>query len=148
MRIFIKIATLALTTFLVPSANCYGQKPPAFNRDSIKEISKVQFDKLVDSSIFYMQTRALSEIPDSVHINIMMCLNTVFMSLDTTFRSKFMGGRYERLEKVAEERKYTENIIKVYTEWVPNRGMGFYFPELQMELYGTPFLYAWFQVVE
>ncbi|SFD24031.1 hypothetical protein SAMN05518672_1011206 [Chitinophaga sp. CF118] len=43
---------------------------------------------------------------------------------------------------------YTKDIITVYKEWIPNRGMGFYFPKLQMELYGTPMLYAIYNVTK
>jgi hypothetical protein len=48
------------------------------------------------------------------------------------------------------ERKvnYERDIVKVYTKWIPNKGMGFYFPQLKMELYGTPMPYAIFEVSE
>ena len=132
--------------FLVSA--CFGQQTARFNLDSLKVITKVQFDRLVDTSISLLQTRKLSDIPDSGHINIMMCLNTIFMAYDTIQQKRFRTGRYAKLEQVAELKKYDREIIRVYPEWIPNRGMGFYFPKLRMELYGTPRLYAWFQVEE
>lgn len=124
-------------------SNGFAQKR---DRDTPKNISQSQFDKLVDTSIVLLQNKKLSDISDSGHINLMMCLNTIFMAHDTDFNKLYKGGRYEQLEKVVNEKEYTRNITKVYPEWHANRGMGFYFPKLQMELYGTPFLYACFSV--
>lgn len=109
------------------------------NLDSSKTISKVSFDNLVDTCIQLLQTKKLSDISDSEHINIMMCLNTIFMR-------QFIGGHYEKLTTVTNEKNYTKDIIKIYPDWIPNRGMGFYFSKLKMELYGTPRLYAIFNV--
>jgi hypothetical protein len=109
-------------------------------------ITEIEFDILVDSSIYLLTTHDLSDISDDDHKNIMMCLNTIFMASDSSLQRRFVSGRYKRLEAVAEKNNYTDNIIKIYPEWLPNRGMGFYFPKLDMELYGTPRLYAWFQV--
>lgn len=108
--------------------------------DTIKSITLSQFDEIVDNSIELLQTKKLSEISDHDHINIMMALNTIFMR-------DFKGGHYEQL-KVLADKKYVREIIKVYKEWIPNRGMGYYFPKLKMELYGTPQLYAIFDVIK
>lgn len=136
---------MAMTT-LFSATDGVAQPQTHFNRDTFKVISQLEFDKLVDSAIDALTTKSLSEISDAGHTNIMMCLNTLFMAHDTSFQKRFASGRYQRLEAVAEEKKYTTNVIKVYPDWVPNRGMGFYFPKLGMELYGTPMLYAWYQV--
>ena len=110
-----------------------------FNRDSSISITLREFDKQIDDCISWLQTKQLSDISDKQHVQIMMCLNTIFMR-------DFKGGHYEQLKNLSEDKKYTTDIIKVYTEWIPNRGMGFYFPNLQMELYGTPMLYAIYNV--
>lgn len=137
---------LLLMASLFTHSECWGQAKTQFNRDTFKVISQLEFDNFVDSAIDALTTQALSEISDEGHTNIMMCLNTVFMAHDTAFQKRFVSGRYQRLEALAEEKQYTTDIVNVYPEWIPNRGMGFYFPKLGMELYGTPMLYAWYQV--
>jgi hypothetical protein len=137
-----------LTVLLLSMATSFAQRTPNFNRDSQRVISRPQFDQLVDTSTTLFNGHKLSEIPDSGHITIMMCLNPIFMAHDSAFKKKFIGGRYENLEKMAAQKNYVRNIVKVYPKWVPNRGMGFYFPALQMELYGKPSLYACFYVKE
>ena len=69
----------------------------------------------------------------------MMCLNTIFMR-------DFDGAHYDELRQLSKEKKYVENIIKVYPNWVPNRGMGLYFLDLNVELYGTPVLNSVYNV--
>lgn len=110
-----------------------------FNRDSSIRISLLDFDKQIDNCINLLKEKTLKEISDEQHIEIMLCLNTIFMR-------DFKGGHYDALKQLSEEKKYTTDIIKVYPKWIPNRGMGFYFPDLNMELYGTPMLYAIYNV--
>ena len=96
---------------------------------------------MVDNSIKLIQTKELSKIKDKEHIDIMMCLNTIFVR-------KLSGGQYQILETVAKEKEYSKNITKVYPEWTPNKGMGLYFKKLKMELYGTPRPYSFYQVTK
>jgi hypothetical protein len=127
---------------LFTSSFCSGQTDHnKFNADSSKTIPKETFDNLVDSSIKLIQTKEISEISDSGNINIMICFNTIFMR-------KFKDGRYQKLLNLIEEKNYMKDIIKVYPEWIPNRGMGFYFPKLKMEFGGTPRRYAIFNVTK
>jgi hypothetical protein len=78
-----------------------------------------------------------------------MCLNTIFMiHKKYSIEQVFIGGRYRELETVERKVNYGKDIVKVYPNWIPNRGMGYYFPKLKMELYGTPYRYAIFNVVE
>lgn len=118
----------------------YLDKIP-FNKDSSLSISLKEFDKEIDQCIRWLQTNQLKNITDEQHVQIMMCLNTILMR-------DFRGGHYGELNEISEEKDYTRNIITVYTEWIPNRGMGFYFPKLQMELYGTPKHYAVYNVTK
>ena len=128
------------TTPLLPyKKDTLPLKKNAFNRDSSKHISQKDFDLLIDNCITLLQTKKLNAISDEQHIQIMMCLNTIFMR-------RLKAGHYDELEKISEETKYTRDIIKVYPNWVPNRGMGFYFPQLKMELYGTPSRYAIYDI--
>ena len=102
-----------------------------FNRDAAVSISRSEFDRQVDDCIDLLKTTVFSNISDGQHVQIMYCLNTIFVD-------KLEGGRYDELKNLSEEKHYTTEIITIYTKWVPNRGMGFYFPDLAMELYGTP----------
>jgi hypothetical protein len=62
------------------------------------------------------------------------------------FQKRFTGWNYQKLVRISDEKEYARNIIKIYPNWIPNRGMGYYFPKLKMELYGTPRRYALFNV--
>ena len=81
--------------------NSFAQSDSAkLNVDSIKTISRFDFDKLIDTSTMLLQTKKLSDISDSGHINIMMCLNTIFMTYEN-HKKKFDGGRYNKLRSVS-----------------------------------------------
>jgi hypothetical protein len=103
-----------------------------------------EFHRRVDRASKLLQTQKLSAISDSDHVNIMMCLNTIFLSGD--FDKRFNDTICKRLLSIANEKDYRHNIVKVYPEWLFNRGMGRYYPKIKMELYGTPNLYATFIV--
>lgn len=139
---------LSLVFLFLTATAGFAQTSEKLNRDSLKYISLVEFDQLVAQSIHLLETKELKEINDQQHIAIMMCLNTIMMASDSTLRRRFNGGLYLKLELVSDAKKYTRNITQVYTKWTFNRGMGYFFPDLQMELYGTPRLYAWYQVEE
>ena len=131
---------------MISIIECHGQSKAKFNADSLKFITQKKFDKIINNSICLLENKKLADISDSEHINIMMCLNTIFMTHIYTLKEKFKTGIYQKFYQLTEEKNYSGNIIKVYPEWIPNRGMGFYFPKLKMELQGTPRLYAWYQI--
>jgi hypothetical protein len=114
--------------------SCPGQHADKADTGS-KKISKHKFDSLVDNSIKLLRTRELTKITDEEHISIMYCLNTIFVR--GTKDDSFKAGRYKRLEELA-YKDYVNEIIQIYPDWTANRGMGYYFPKLKMELYGTP----------
>ncbi len=158
------IAIVATVSILTSSFYSFGQKIKLdFNPDSVKKISLVEFNQRVDRAIIMLETRKLSQIPDTEHINIMMCLNTIMMtsskelgalisvSPDSTLKvyatiKRFSNGRYQKLEDITEQKKYDEKILKVYPEWIWTVGMGYYFPKLKMEVYGLPDPRSWFDV--
>lgn len=109
------------------------------NIDSSLPISTLEFEKQIEKCITNLKTKKLKDISDDQHIEIMMCLNTIFVR-------NFNGKIYNKLKTLVDEKKYTSEIIKVYPKWIPNRGMGFYFQDLKMELYGTPMPYAVYNV--
>lgn len=139
--------SICLVVLLFSMFTSIAQRSSVSNRDKPLEISRSKFDKLVDTSIVLLENNKLSDISDSGHINIMMCLNTIFMAHDFNSKPLFKGGRYDKLQVIVEKKEYTRNITKVYS-YTYNRGMGYYFPKLDMELYGTPHLYACFSVEE
>lgn len=102
-------------------------------------ISLTDFKKQVKDCINLLKVKKLREISDKQHIVIMMCLNTIFMR-------DFKGGNYDKLRHLSEAKNYSEDITNLYPENIPNRGMGYYFFDLQMELYGTPRPYAVYNV--
>lgn len=129
--------TFILFTTLLVNIVSYAQQDR-----KIIEITQSEFDEKVAASILNLETKTLKEISDAEHITIMMCLNTIFVRRD------FEGGHYQKLNEVAKQKKYTEKITEVYPEYTPNRGMGYYFPKLKMELHGTPSPYAVYKIKE
>ena len=107
------------------------------------KITFTEFDRRIDKAIKLLQTEELSKIPDSEHVNIMMCLNTIFLN---NLDEKFNSVKCKRLTSISNTKDYIRNIDKVYPDWLFNRGMGHYYPKIKMELYGTPNLYATFVV--
>ena len=111
------------------------------NRDSSITISLSDFNKEIEYCIGVLKTKKLTDITNEQHIQIMYCLNTIFIR-------QFKGGHYAELQNLADAINYSRDIVTVYKDWVQNRGMGYYFPKLKMELLGTPNLYAVYNVTK
>ena len=127
--------------------NSFGQSQkflPDSASNKSKKITWAEFNQRVDRATMLLQTKELSAISDSDHVNIMMCLNTIF--LGARFLKGFNDAKCKILQYVAHEKDYSGNIGKVYPDWLWSRGMGQYYPKLKMELYGTPNPYATFIV--
>jgi len=150
----ITIAVLVLLLAVVSSCEGYTKSRGKFvsetpiDKNQQQHISKTKFDSLVDGSILLLKTKRIGAINDEQHVVIMMCLNTIPLAHTKQLEPRFQGGRYDELNSIAERKKYDEKIIRVYRSWQPNKGRGYYFPSLQMELGGTPAPYAWFDVEE
>ncbi len=141
-RIMVLINCLSPVT-----AQCVAQSNSAnFNRNVSRAISVSSFDSLVSHSIVLLETKELSQISDSDHIKIMMCLNTItFTIIKHSFKKRFTDEKYQRFIRLSEEKGYPWSLVNIYPKWFPNRGMGLYFPQLKMEVYGTPMPYAIFK---
>ncbi len=111
------------------------------SRDSSITVSLADFDKEIKYCIGVLKTKKLTDITDDQHIQIMYCLNTIFVR-------RFEGGHYAELQNLADTKHYSRDIITIYKDWIPNRGMGYYFSELKMELLGTPSLYAVYTITK
>ena len=111
------------------------------NVSSSKVIFEKIFDNLIDSCINLLQPKELNQISDNGHIYIMMCFNT-------TIIPKYKNDRYKRLTDLLEEKDYWRKIVTIYPDWIPSRGMGYYFLKLKMEFGGTPRPYAYFKITK
>jgi hypothetical protein len=117
------------------------------NWDSTIILAPKQFDSLVNKSISVLKTQKLVAIKDKDHIDIIRLYNTSFMAppnlytmCDTMALKKF--------NQLLSETKYLENITKIYPDWIPSRGMGFYISKLQIEFGGTPHGRSYFSVIK
>jgi hypothetical protein len=115
------------------------------NQDSIAYISKSDFDSLVLYSIGRLKTKDIWQISDTDHIQIIKIKNTISMSDDNNHNRRFVNGIYTDFESLIKEKNYGNEMSKIY-DWIPNRGMGFYFEKLQVELGGTPHFFSRFVV--
>lgn len=107
------------------------------NMDSLVIVSKQQFDTMVGFYISYLNTHDIFEIQDTDHVKIIRIINTINMAQDSLFKT----GIYTNFIKCVQSKDY-EKITLLYQNWIPNKGMGFYFQKLQVELGGTPGLYS------
>ena len=105
-------------------------------QDSIKmfiTVSQQQFDSLIVSATSVLSNQPFIEIKDSDHVNIIRLINT----LNFNMHSSSKKSHYKKFIKLLAEKDYEKQISNHY-HWTPNKGMGMYFPKLQVELGGTP----------
>jgi len=107
------------------------------NMDSSIVVTRQQFDTIVQHCTSLLKTRRNFEMEDADHIKIIRLINTINMSQDVSLKS----GIYAEFMKLLQDKEY-EKEISTYYDWIPNKGMGFYFQKLQVELGGTPHLYS------
>jgi hypothetical protein len=107
------------------------------NMDSKNVLTKKQFELKVNESTAILNNKRLAEIADEENIQIIRLINTIRMSQDSLHKT----GIYADFIKAVEKTGYEKEIASFY-DWIPNRGMGFYFQKLQVELGGTPHLYS------
>ena len=107
------------------------------NMDSLIVVNKQQFDTIVEHCISLLKAFRNIEIKDADHIKIIRTINTINMSQDISFKN----GIYSDFIKLTQDKNY-EKEISTYYDWIANRGMGFYFQKLQVELGGTAHLYS------
>ncbi|ULQ57134.1 hypothetical protein KJS94_02845 [Flavihumibacter rivuli] len=107
------------------------------NMDSKNALTKKQFELKVNESTAILKKKRLAEITDEENFQIIRLINTIRMSQD----SLHITGIYADFIKAVEKTGYEKEIASFY-DWIPNRGMGFYFQKLQVELGGTPHPYS------
>jgi hypothetical protein len=109
--------------------------------DSLIVLTKQQFDTIVVNCNLLLTKLRIINIKDSDHLQIIRLINTINISQDRLFKD----GIYADFMKLVTEKEY-EKEVSIYYEWIPSRGMGFYFQKLQIELGGTPHFYSTFTV--
>ncbi|HRH37140.1 MAG TPA: hypothetical protein PK760_02270 [Flavobacteriales bacterium] len=143
------LAIVFLSTFGLLGAACDRPKPSqphdmaAFavrmhelRPDSMVHISSAEFDALVEHLSTKLRNVPIEKLTNVEHINLMRSLNT-FM-FEEKPGERFHAGRYAMLSSLIDSTHYVARLPGLFPEWHPNRGMGFYFVQLDMELYGTP----------
>jgi hypothetical protein len=111
------------------------------NMDLKNVVSKKQLEMMVYSSTTILKNKRLSEITDEENIQIIRLLNTLRMSRDSYLKS----GVYAKFINETKKNNFVKEISSYY-DWIPSRGMGFYFQKLQVELGGTPHFYSRYTV--
>jgi hypothetical protein len=107
------------------------------NMDSLIVVNKEQFDTIVRRCISLLTTQRIIEIKDADHIKIIRLINSITISQYASLKN----GIYADFMQLIMDKDY-EKEISTYYDWIPNRGMGFYFQKLQIELGGTPHIYS------
>ncbi|WP_316734869.1 hypothetical protein [Pedobacter aquatilis] len=112
------------------------------NMDSLIIVSRRQLDTIVQHCISLLTTSRIIEIKDADHIKIIRLINTINLSQDISFKT----GIYADFMKRLKDKDYEKQFSHLY-DWTPNRGMGFYFQKLQVELGGTPHLFSTYTII-
>jgi hypothetical protein len=117
----------------------------SINWDSTITITKKQFDSITlkCTNLFYGTN--VNKFTGNEHSLILRLLNSGLMTpLKDT--SLFQTKAYAQFLKLVDSTKYINKLLKIYPDNLISRGMGYYFPELKVEYYGTPHLRSFFYV--
>ncbi|MBD3581066.1 hypothetical protein [Flavobacterium selenitireducens] len=125
---------LILVFFLFTDAVVFSQTVAANEPQSL---TLEQFNTLVDRSIAVLKTKTAISMTEKEHIGIMMSINTLTFTLDGNRKRIYTDGRYRQLEDTVRSKNYMKEAMKVFPDCIP-KGLGVYFPKLNVEFYGTP----------
>ena len=109
---------------------------PKMKCDSLFILTENEFAKIVTSSLKLLEGKKLSQISDDQHRTIIRAYNRIWIS--QLQNPVYLSGDYAKLKKLLDKPSYSENMLKIYPSWIPNRGMGMYFVKLNIEYGGTP----------
>lgn len=96
-------------------------------------VSQQLFDSLLVSAISILSDRKFIEIKESDHVNIIRLINTIHYNHLSIPQYEID----EKFMKIVIKKEYEQQLANHY-HWIPNKGMGMFFPELKVELGGTP----------
>lgn len=116
----------------------------SLHRDSMVPLDSVRFHALVEHLCVKFKDDPLPQWSDKDQINLMPCTNTIMF--ESRPEERFARDLFQRLDSLIDPNSYIRWVTERYPKWTPNRGMGFYFPDLDMELHGTPSLRGRFNV--
>jgi hypothetical protein len=111
------------------------------NPDSLIILTHPQFDSLVRKCFEILKNYPVARIYDEDNLKIIRVYNTITFSTDTTFQT----GIYANFKKLLQEKEYSKTLA-IYYDWIPNKGMGYYFEQLQVELGGSPHMYSMYTI--
>jgi hypothetical protein len=112
------------------------------NMDSVISITKKDFDSTI-VYCFPLLKKAVTAIGIQDHVKIIRCYNTLTFNHDHNLKDKL----YKTFIAMIREEDYVHSMYSMY-DWIPNRGMGYYFQRLQIELLGTPHSYSMYTIIE
>jgi hypothetical protein len=116
-----------------------------YSTDTILTITKYQLDSLLQVSITFLKEKDIPQFTDSEHRLIIRLSNSGFMApyKDTVY---FNTSLYADFSNWLVKTKYTDQLTRIYPDWVHSRGMGFFFPKLGIELDGTPYMRSMYYI--
>jgi len=144
-----KMVILVFLIFLMATGNAQFVTPIS-NADSFSiTLSRAEFETLVDSCTWLLKSKKITEISDSGHIYIILCKNTIFYSRkNKSVKKRFEGDKFENYSHLLNDSGYVKKLGDIYTDWQTNKGMGIYFPQLQIEFGGQLHRHSLINVIE
>ena len=92
-------------------------------------ITKKDFDGLVESLIQLFKTKSFEQMTDIEHRNIIRAINTIAAK-------ELVGNAYDELDELVTIKDYAVKMTTKY-KWVYTKGLGFYFLELGIDFGST-----------
>ena len=122
-----------------------GKRTFSVNWDSTIIITKTQLDSITLRCTTLLSEKDLNLLTERDHTDILRLANSGLM-VPLRDTSIFQTQEYSKFLKLLDMTQYIKTLKKLYPDWVYSRGMGYYFPKLQLEYYGTPHLRSFFLV--
>ena len=107
-----------------------------------EEITLGDFQKKLEACAFWLNSLSFTSLSEDQHVEIMRSYNTVWINRDelTEIRTSV-----EVFEKALQNQRYEEKLPE-HLDFTFNRGMGYYFPDLEIEWGGTPRAWSFYQL--
>lgn len=141
-----KPVLLLLTACMLTVTVLAQNNQTRFPCDSAIIVSEKQFDSIVSFSAHLLQTKKLSALTADQHRAIIRADNTIWIG--ETRIARYKTGNYAVIRKFLGDRNYLTNMLKLYPEWSPNRGMGIFFHQLNIEYGGTPCRWSMYTITK
>jgi CRISPR/Cas system-associated protein endoribonuclease Cas2 len=144
-----------LTLLIYLSAISFGQlrnkrsfarvPDPSINWDSTLIITKKQFDSITLKCTNLFYGTDFYKFTNNEHSLILRLLNSGLM-VPLKDTSLLKTKEYSQFLNLVDSTKYINKLLKKYPDYLISRGMGYYFPELRVEYYGTPHLRSYYYI--